>query len=186
MIISCYQFYQIPGILDLLGETTKQFQFNWKAGVNCSVSADGNSVTSVTGNWLGTAIGDTTLPKIGIHEFEIKLTKTTSSHVIIGVVPPSVMSNLNAVTELDFLNSEAYYFYCYNSTLYSKYGGKQKAYSMKVQQGGRVKLIIDYKDLTVGFEINGQNFDVTQAFPSGVDLIPFVLFGEQGDVITKL
>ena len=145
------------------------------------ISGDNNIITKIGNNgWMGTICENELDKSIEEHKWKIKILKTKSKFIMVGVAP-SVFDILST----QHFSSCGWYFYCYNSTLYSgppfNYGGLGTNLS-KVND--EIIVVMNIKKRTLKFIINNEDKgDSYTNFPIDKPLFPAILLDSKDDSV---
>lgn len=175
--------------LSTLSATDVPLRFTWtsKDSPNAATFPETNICATKTGGyqfWNATVIGDTEITAPGTYVWAVKVTNTAEGYIMIGVAPNTV--NVN---HADNHESEGWYFYCLNGSLYS---GPPKNYVCQEYVPGykgagvgdivTVRLTVkggegDELKGEIAFQVNGKDYgvafdDVSMKNP----VVPAVLF----------
>ena len=158
--------------------------FAWREAANYQVSE--RTVTKTGENsWDASVMSKHPLSGVGVVEFSVLLTKTTYSHIMIGVSPPY----LNQTKKNNYTDGPGYYYYCGNGKLYSKQANKQCADypgGRPLKSGEEVGVSVDFTNQTISFIVAGENKGVAYDFTSGTELYPVVMFANAGDSVALI
>ena len=145
---------------------------------------DSKNILTKTGpdGWMGT-ICENVLDKSQIYRWKIKILQTQNRHIMVGIAPNDFDINLS-----DY-NNCGYYYYFYNSTLYSGppysyYGENSFLSKLKDNIDNEVVIIANLKNRTLKFIINGEDKgDSYKDIPDDKPLSPAVILFNQNDSI---
>lgn len=157
---------------------------NEKRQYQISGENDTNNILTKTGpdGWMGT-ICENILDKSQIYRWKIKILKTQNKHIMVGIAPNDFDINLS-----DY-NNCGYYFYFYNSTLYSGppysyYGENSFLSKLSDDTDNEIVIIANLKNRTLKFIINGEDKgDSYKDIPEDKPLSPAVILYNQNDSI---
>ena len=145
-----------------------------------SVTGKNENIITKTGStgWAG-IICENELEKSKEHKWKIKILKTTNKYIMVGVAPIDFDINSSS------WNTCGWYFYCYNSCLYSgtpyNYGGVGTNLS-KVKD--EIIINIDMNKRTIKFLINNEDKgDSYTNIPIDKPLFPVVLLDNTNDSV---
>jgi hypothetical protein len=138
-----------------------------------------NIITKVTKDGIITAICENELEKNRIYKWKVKIIKTRSKKINVGVAPIDIDFNTPSPYQ------HGWYLYCCNSTLYS---GKPQNYlcqktNLKIVKD-EIILVMDMNKQTLKFIIDGE--DKGESFtniPLDQPIIPVVTLYEQNDSV---
>ena len=146
------------------------------------ISGEYNNIITKTGpeGWMGT-IGEHYLEKGKIHRWKIKIIKSQKKHIMVGIAPTDFDINLS-----DYTNS-GYYFYFYNSTLYSSppysYYGENSLLN-KMDNFDEIIIIANLYRRSLKFIINGEDKgDSYKDLPDDKLLSPSIILFNQYDSV---
>ena len=137
-----------------------------------------------------TVTGGTPLPLNNVTSWNIKILRSKNndgSSIYIGVAPSDINQN-----EGYNYNSCGWYFYCYDSTLFSgpphnykeKKYGPRKGEGKYAQTGGSVGVVMDTIKGELSFAVNGVNHGVAfYVIPLDKPLVPCAIFWYKGDSV---
>ena len=132
--------------------------------------------------WMGT-ICENTLENSKINRWKIKILRSQNKHIMVGIAPTDFDINLS-----DY-NNCGYYFYFYNSTLYSGppygyYGENSFLSKLKDEEDNEVIVIANLKKRTLKFIINGEDKGESyKDIPNDKLLSPSVILYNQNDSV---
>lgn len=169
-------------------ETPLRFKWTSKDSPNAATFPETNICASKTGGyqfWNATVVGDAEITAEGTYVWAVKVTNTAEGYIMIGVAPNTV--NVN---HADNHESEGWYFYCLNGTLYS---GPPKNYVCQEYVPGykgagvgdivTVKVAVqknkegDAVVAKISFQVNGKDYGVAfEDVSMKAPLVPAVLF----------
>ena len=141
-------------------------------------------------NYWCTIIGNTPLPLNTVTSWSIKILKSEDNDgggIFIGVAP----SNIDQNESINF-NKCGWYFYCYNSELFSgpPHNCKHKAYGPRkgigqyVHKGDSVGVVMDTAKGELSFVVNGVNRGVAfEGIPLDKPLVPCALLSKGDDSV---
>ncbi len=157
----------------------------------CPINISENRIYSITGKkdniftkkgssnqFIGT-ICEEELEKSKIHKWKINILKSKNKIIMVGVT--STDFNINASS----YNTCGWYFYCYNSTLYS---GKPQNYNNKKTDLNKVRdqidIVMDMNKGNLKFIIDNEDKgDSYQNIPLDKPLVPVILLYDQNDSV---
>ena len=130
--------------------------------------------------WMGT-ICNNILEEKKIYKWKIKILKTQNKHIMIGIAPNDFDINLS-----DYTNC-GYYYYIYNSTLYSgppfNYYG-ENSFLSKLNEENEIIIVVNLKKRSIKFIINGEDKGESyKNIPEDKPLSPAVILYNQNDSI---
>ena len=137
-----------------------------------------------------TIIGNAPLTLNKVTSWSIKVLKSKDNNgdgICIGVAPSDIDQN-----ESDNSEKCGWYFYCFNSTLWSgpphnykwKEYGPRKRYGEYVRTGDSVGVVMDTAKGELSFVVSGVNHGVAyERIPLDRPLVPCVLLGLKGDSV---
>ena len=141
----------------LIDNTETEFIFKFRNGVNYIVTNDGSVATKNNGGnqFNCTVIGDTAIPTNKISKWKVKLNNfdIKTKNILIGIGPD------NPNNKIKFYK-ECYTFSCKNSNVvlkresFSDYNG----YSLRLQKGDIIEVIVDRIQGNLSFAINNINY----------------------------
>ncbi len=116
-----------------------------------------------------------------IYKWKIKILKTQNKHIMIGIAPNDFDINLS-----DYTNC-GYYYYIYNSTLYSgppfNYYG-ENSFLSKLNEENEIIIVVNLKKRSIKFIINGEDKGESyKNIPEDKPLSPAVILYNQNDSI---
>ena len=145
------------------------------------VSGVNQNILTKTGDngWMGTICENELDKSIEEHKWKIKILKTYQKAIMIGVAPIDFDINLSS------WNTCGWYYYCYNSCLYS---GPPFNYSGSGSNLGKVKneiiLVMNMKKRSLKFIINGEDKgDSYTDIPMDKSLYPAVMLYHTNDSV---
>ena len=136
-----------------------------------SISGENNNILTKTGsnNWMGTICENELDKSIEEHKWKIKLLNVKNKDFMVGVAPIDFDINSSS------WNTCGWYFYCYNSTLYSgppfNYNNKNTTLS---KVNGEIIVVMNMKKRTLKFIIN--NEDKGDSYTVNITLILINIF----------
>ena len=142
-----------------------------------------------------TVIGNSPLPLNKATSWSVKILKSRDNNgfgICIGVAPFDI--NQNEKDEFDTINRTGWFFYCYDSSLYTTppldYGTQCKSYGLRrangqyVHNGDSVGVMMDTTNGDLSFAVNGVNLGVAfEGIPLDKPLVPCVLLNSSGDSV---
>ena len=157
---------------------------NEKRQYKISGENDTKNIITKTGpdGWMGT-ICENILENNKIYRWKIKILQTQKNHIMVGIAPVDFDINLS-----DY-NNCGYYFYFYNSTLYSGppfsfYGENSFLSKLKEEDDNEIIVIANLKKRTLKFIINGEDKGESyKDIPKDKLLSPSVILYNQNDSI---
>ena len=158
-------------------------------GGKYSVDAKNPRIATKTGGGGCTIIGNTPLPLNKVTSWSIKVLKSWGNgySIYIGVAPSDIDQDEN-----DNRYKCGWYFYCWNSELWSgpprkywdKEYGPRKGNGEYVCTGDSVGVVMDTKKGKLSFVLNGVNLGVAfEGIPLDKPLVPCVLLYYEGDSV---
>jgi len=157
------EFYQIPGLIELMQE--KKSPLVWKSGPNYNVIAEGKGISKTdSGSW-------TTAISTGFTEkWAIKINHSEYGHIIIGFVQ-------STVTQTNLPSTNSWLLNLQNGNLYP--GGA--AYGIKCTSG---KVIVELNvQREILYTINGVKYGVAYRNIPMIDLVACVSLHTPGDSV---
>ena len=154
-----------------------------------SVDEKNPKIAKMDGSGFSTIIGSEDLPPNKVTSWSIKVLNSKDKDggaIYIGVAPSDIDQNK------DNRNKCGWYFYCYQSTLYSgpPHNYTQKEYGPKkgggkyVRTGDSVGVVMDTTKGELSFILNGVNLGVAyEGIPLDKPLVPCVILGWKDDYI---
>ena len=132
-----------------------------------------------TTNWMGTICEKELDKSIEEHKWKIKILKTTNKDIMVGVAP--IDFDIHSST----YNNCGWYYYCYNSTLYSgppfNYSAKSSGLS-KVND--EIVVVMNMKKRTLKFIINNEDKgDSYTNIPIDKPIFPVICLAHQNDSV---
>ena len=182
----------LPGLGTVVWASSQHQQERvWTMERKYSVDGVNPRVATKTGDheWC-TIIGNTPLPLNKVTSWSIKVLKSGSNDgkgICIGVAPSDIDQN-----ESDNSETCGWYFYCFNSTLWSglPHGYRRKEYGPRkeggkyVHTGDSVGVVMDTAKGELSFAVGGVNLGVVyEGIPLDKPLVPCVLLGWPGDSV---
>lgn len=168
-------------------DTPLRFKWTSRDSPNAATFPETNICASKTGGyqfWNATVVGDAEIPAAkGTYVWAVKVTNTAQGYIMIGLAPNTI--NVN---HADNHESEGWYFYCFNGTLYSgppenvvckEYVPEYKGVGVGDIVTVRVTVDGDNEETAkVEFQVNGKGFGVAfEGVPvKKTPLVPAVLF----------
>ena len=137
-------------------------------------------------------IGNTSLPLNKVTSWNIKVLKSRDSNgsgICTGIAPSNINQN-----DVNY-NKSGWFFYCYDSTLFSgpphyykgKDYGPRKEEGKYVHTGDSVGVVMDTTKGELSFALNGVNLGVAyEEIPLDKPLMPCVLLGHENDSVESL
>ena len=168
-------------------ENYKKYAFktcpiNAKDEMKFSITGDNNNILTKTGKdgYYGTICINELDKSIEEHIWKIKILKTNNKNIMVGVAPIDFDINL----ERNFEKC-GWYYYCYNSTLYSgppfNYNNKSSGLS---KINNEIIVIMNMKKRTIKFKINNEDKgDSYINIPIDKPIFPAVLLYKTNDSI---
>ena len=163
-------------------ENAIYLDFRWKVNSKAYSNEDLRTVKKVSGgnSWNCSAIGDKTLIKGKINKWKIQVTRMTSEHIIIGIVP----KNINIEAENNWKKG-----YCTNLENFYKHnlGVASIFASHKTNEGNIFEIIVDLNIGKLSFCANGKNLGVfCDNIIKDIDYVPFIEIYQEQTEITLL
>ena len=118
------------------------------------MSGENNNIMTKTGanNWMGTICENELDKSIEEHKWKIKLLKVTNKYLMVGVAPIDFDINSSSY------NSCGWYYYCYNSCLYSGPPFNYKGNNTNLSKvNGEIIVVMNMKKRTLKFIINNED-----------------------------
>ena len=161
----------------------KNCPINAKDEMKFSITGDKNNIFTKTGKqggFIGTICINELDKSIEEHTWKIKILKTNNKFIMIGVAPIDFDINL-----VDNYKKCGWYFYCYDSTLYSgppfNYSWKKSGLS---KINNEITVIMNMKKKTLKFKINNEDKgDSYINIPTDKPIFPAVLLYSPNDSI---
>ena len=155
---------------------------NAKEEIKYTISGNKNNIFTKTGKsaWMGTICINELDKSIEEHIWKIKILKTISKEIMVGVAPIDFEIN-----SIDNYQTCGWYFYCLNSTLYSgppfKYSGKTTGL---IEVNNEITVIMNIKKKTLKYKINNEDKgDSYINIPIDKEIFPVVLLYDTNDSI---
>ena len=156
-----------------------EFNVCMKESPNSRYVLEGPSNTIIkktcSNGWNCTAIGNDPLPQNTITEWDVKIISTTQNgHIMVGVAPQDI--DVNAGNNF---SKCGWYFFCYNSTLYSgppkKHSGDSYGQGKNLKAGDIVGVKMDTTKGELSFSVNGVSLGVAyDGIPLDKPLVPAI------------
>ena len=161
----------------------KNCPINAKDEMKFSITGEKNNIFTKTGKegrYMGTICINELDKSIEEHIWKIKIIKTTSKYILIGVAPIDFDINI-----VDNYEKSGWYLFCYNSCLYSgppfNYKDKSSGLS-KINE--EITVIMNMKKKTLKFKINNEDKgDSYINIPTDKPIFPAVLLCSLNDSI---
>ena len=161
----------------------KECPNNINANRKYIITGENKNIFTKTGlgtTWMGTICENELDKSIEEHKWKIKILKTQNKYIFVGVAP--IDFDINST---EHYNHCGWYYYCYNSTLYSgppyKYSCKNSGLS-KVND--EITIVMNMKKRTLKFIINNEDkFDSYTDIPIDKPIFPAVLLENQNDSV---
>ena len=137
-----------------------------------------------------TITGNTPLPQNKVTSWSIKILKSKYNDgrgIYIGVAPSDISQN-----EYDNYDKCGWYFYCYNSILWSgpphnyreKEYGPRKCFGKYIHTGDSVGVVMDTAKGKLSFVVNGVSLGVAyEGIPLDKHFVPCTILGDRGDSV---
>ena len=156
-----------------------KLDFAWKINSKAYTNEDKKTLKKVSGGsaWNCTAIGDKTLVKGKINKWAIQVSKMTSSHILVGIVPKNI--NIEAVE-----NWKKGYITNLNNHGKHNLGICAPYATLEAKEGHIIETVVDLKTGSISFWANGKNLGVfCENIPKDIDYVPFIeIYQEQTEI----
>jgi len=115
---------------------------------HCKLSANLKEITKTAGSWFG-YIGQPKLPAVGKNRFSVKILKTSSRSITIGVTVSGTTTTGGFSTQ-----AKSWMFYINNGQIYNSNAGVAYFTRFPVVQGDVISVLVDMDTLMLSFKLN--------------------------------
>jgi len=164
------------------------FIFKFKSGKNYTLSNNGLIATKTNGgnDWNCTIIGDEEIPKNQISKWKIRINnfvlKSNSWNILIGIGPDNPNNDY-------YFYKKCWTFICGCSMLSIKSGSESNYNNNKgkLKKGDIVEVIVDRKNGTLSFSVNGSNYGIAHSqIPKDDILYPIIMINDENQIVELL
>lgn len=164
----------------------KELEDIFLPGPNYSLSNNSKTITKtkISNSWDTTAI--TNAVSKGIHRWSLCISSTHYSHIKVGIAPHNIDQ-----MQLDNSKKSGWYFYIFDSTLYSgpplNYSGQSYSSTGKLGTGSIIDVELNMQEGTIRYFVNGSDYGIAyQGIPTNQPLRLAVICVYTNDSITLL